>query len=332
MRFHARLAPGVVVDPEQVVDLIVHSPAACDDVTIKLWELDSFRDPETGERRHEGTQDDLLAEFVGRLEPGDPDRASPGWRRFVVTSQRIVSDDPDLVRVRLRLCGAEEVHEVPIVSEAGEAEGASYELGLSIEHAGEERYRTTVPCLFSPPTVHPVLIRRRVAGRLDDGAADPDWTSEGRLSLAYVAFGVGEGEPGRERLHVLLRGHVDVHGQLVRRPDDEGAPGPIALRAGRPLFAYVHDDPDAVPLGPTRIPLAVCDPLDAAGRVVREESALLDRGSLFTLDDLLRAGAPGGGAELAAEEARQLASRRPRPPGSPLVGLLDQLLGRGGGA
>lgn len=328
MRFHARLAPGVVVDPQQVVDVIVHSPAACEDVTIKLWELDSFRDPETGERRHEGSQDDLLAEFSGRIEPGEPDRASPAWRRFVVASHRIASDDPDLARVRLRLAGAEPVYEVPILSEAGEAEGTAYELGVSIEHAGEERYRTSVPCLFALPTVHPVVVRRRVAGRLEDGTADPEWTSEGRLSLQHVAFGVAEGEPGRQRLRVLLRGFVDVHGQLVRRPDDEAKAGPIALRAGRPLFAYVHDDPDAVPLGPTRIPIAVCDPLDEAGQVVREESALFDRGSLLTLGDVLRA----AGTDLSGEDARAHAPRRSRPPGPPLSGLLDRLLGRTGDA
>lgn len=277
MRFHARLSPGVVDDPSQVVDLVIHAPARADDVTIKLWELDTFRDVETGELRQEGTQDDLLAEFAGQIEPGDPDRSSPGWRRFVVTSHRIVSQDPDLVRVRLRIAGADPIYEVPIVSEAGEAEGASWELGLSIEHGGEDRYRTSVPCLFAPPTVHPVLVRRHVAGRLDDGAADPDWSSEGRLSLRHVAFGVAEGEPGRERLHVILRGWVDVHGQLVRRQDEQAAAQPIALRAGRRLYAYVHDDPDAAPLGPTRIPIAVCDPIDPGGRVVHEESALLDR-------------------------------------------------------
>src|SRR5688500_16501112 len=159
MRFHARLAPGVVDDPEQVVDLVIHAPARCADVTIKLWELDVFRDPETGERRDEGTQDDLLAEFTGSIVPGSADRAAADWRRFELASHRIVSDDPDLVRFKLRLPGVEQVFEVPIVSEAGEAEGRAFELGLSIEHAGAEQYRTSVPCLFAPPRVNPTVTR-----------------------------------------------------------------------------------------------------------------------------------------------------------------------------
>lgn len=313
MRFHARLHPGVVSDPEEPIDLVIHAPARCDDVTIKVWELDVFRDPETGERVDEGTQDDLLLELVGRIEPGDADRSATGWRRFVATSTRVVGQDPRLPRFRLRVPGLEQPLEVPIVSSEGEVEGESYELGLSIEHGGAERYRTQVPCLFTPPRRLPVLVHRQVAGRLEDGAPDPEWTSEGRVSLRHVAFGVADGAPGKgygQRLRVLARGFVDVHGRVVRAPGDvaEGqAPAPLTLRKDVPLYAWLHDDPDAVPLGLTRIPVAACLPVDAAGVAVQEEERLLQLDGALSLSAVL-GGASAGGEPGAApdDEDRQV--------------------------
>lgn len=293
MEFHARLSPGVVTDATQPIDLVVHAPARCADVTIKLWELDVFRDPETGERRDEGTKDDLLAEFQGAIEPGPGARGARDWRRFVVASSRIVSDDPSLARFRLRLPGDEAVHEVPIVSEAGEVEGRAYELGLSIEHGGEERYRTTVPCLFAPPRLHPTVTRRRVAGRDDEGRPDPRWSHDERLSQRYLAIGTAHGEARPDglgqTLNVLVRAWVDVHGQVVRRDEegDEAAGQPVALRAGRPLFVHVHAEPDDVPLGPSDIPIAACVPVPESGAVVREEPSLEGLGFAVGLSALV---------------------------------------------
>lgn len=313
MRFHARLHPGVVSDPEEPIDLVIHAPARCDGVTIKVWELDVFRDPETGERVDEGTQDDLLLELVGRIEPGDAERSAPGWRRFVATSARVVGQDPRLPRFKLRVPGLEQPLEVPIVSSEGEAEGESYELGLSIEEGGVERYRTQVPCLFAPPRRLPVLVQRRVAGRLDDGAPDPEWTFDGRVSLRHVAFGVAEGQPGKggygQRLRVLAKGFVDVHGRVVQAPGPDGAagaPGALALRSDLELFAYLHDDPDAVPLGLTRLPIAVCLPLGKDGVATQEVERLLGlEGAMpFSVaaggDEAEAAAGPDGGARLVA--------------------------------
>ena len=82
-----------------------------------------------------------------------------------------------------------------------------------------------------------------------------------------MLIGFSEGDGLKARLNVLASGFVDLHGHLLEAEPEDGKPPPqpLALRSDRKLFAYVHRDAPAAATGPSKIPIALCDPLEADG-------------------------------------------------------------------
>ena len=260
MKFHGRLSPGILRDPETPLELVIHAPSRATGLTVKIWELDTFVSP-IGKQVREGSGDDLLAVIEADLAPG-PGRSQkdPDWRVLQVKKVQIVSDDPDLVSFRLKLPGYAEVLRIPIVSEEGEAEGRTYELGFSMELGGAEKFRTRSPCLYTPPLIFPSVERETVIG---GEVVDRD-----PLRLHRACVGTGSGDGFEARLEVLACGRVDLHGQLV---DESGQP--IGLRRGRPLFAYFHTGNQDLE---SDVPLALCDPVGADGVIVHRRHNAAD--------------------------------------------------------
>ncbi|MCA9677104.1 MAG: hypothetical protein KC464_18910 [Myxococcales bacterium] len=254
MKFHGRLGPGRLTDAGQVLELRLHAPARAAGLTIKIWEMDTFPD-EQGGTTSEGSEDDLLATFTGDLEtaPGSGGARGAEWRAFTVTDVVIEEAKPDVARFKLRILGTDTVYEIPILSEADEAEGDDYELGFSIEHGGAEQFRTRTPALVALPR-DPVRVLDVRFGDHADGAAEPDPdTLTGKLD-------------------VLGNGHLDQHGYLVVHPaeSDDAAAGEVKqVRRGRPMYLYVHDDDAPFELGPSTIPIALCDRVGDDGVVRR---------------------------------------------------------------
>lgn len=263
MKFHGRLTPGVLKDPKKVLELVVQSPENCPGVTIKIWELDTFKIK--GKVKKEGTPDDLLAEFMGEIKDA----------QFKVKESRIVSEDPNLASFQLRVRGSEEVYTIPIVSEEGEAEGGSFELGFSMEAEGEEKFRTRSPCFFTPPTIIPRFIESAFTiGR--DGKLDEKSAQEGTLAHQYAAVGTAKGKGKEARLKILGKGYVDAGGILMDQPRTEDkSPRPVSVRTGRPLYVYLATEPIEAE-GETDIPIAACQPMGVDGQVKRRMPVAFD--------------------------------------------------------
>jgi len=268
MKFHGRMAPGRILDPAQPVQVVIHAPARCASVTLKIWELDAFVDA-SGKRRREGSPDDLLATFTGAIEPARGSRGArpPDWRAFRVDSARIEAAPPGAVWFRLQLPGADTIHDIPIRSEADEVEGTDLELGFSIEVGGAEKFRTRAPCLFAPAR-RPLRVVARYITCFDESAKPvPEAVYQEPLAHRHVAIGRRDGNGDDATLEVLARGYIDCDGYLIEppRPGHETAAGrPLIVSAGRDLFLF----DDAMPIaatGKTRIPIAACDPIAGAG-------------------------------------------------------------------
>ncbi|MBK7077743.1 MAG: hypothetical protein IPH44_36145 [Myxococcales bacterium] len=246
MKFHGRLHPGRVTDLNQPIEVRIHQPRKAADVTIKIWELDAFLGAD-GKPRREGTPDDLLATFVGSIEPAPPGGGrKPDWRAFKVASATIEPAPPDALMIKLRFPGSDTVYDVPILSEAAEIEGTEYELGLSIEIGGAEQFRTKAPTLLAPAKVVPRVREVLIAGFDDNG--DP--LRDGALELpptetftvvGRAPAGFDEDSPDPAVLDASLEKSVpfDVTGGFLRRvaqAADDGAS--VALAANRRLRAF----------------------------------------------------------------------------------------------
>ncbi|MEZ4364576.1 MAG: hypothetical protein R3B48_30650 [Kofleriaceae bacterium] len=271
MKFHGRLTPGRVVELDTVVELRLHAPARASGVTVKLWELDTFLDAD-GRPRSEGSADDLLAVFTGDLTPSSEatPRASD-WRAFKISSSTISAADPEVLRFRFRLPGTDEIFNIPLLSEADEVEGDDFELGFSLEVGGAEVFRSKAPTLITPPKVSLRAVEATFGVHGEDHKPDPSSVSEAPVALRFVAIGRPIGDPAAldAKLWVLGNGHLDAHGHLVGHPEERsdgtGATLIKQVRGGRPLYLFVHDDPEPLPIGVSTIPLALCEPISREG-------------------------------------------------------------------
>lgn len=321
MTAHARLVPGRLTDLGEPLEIRIHAPARAAAATLKVWELDSF---------YEGSTDDLLATFEGAIEPAPRNAASrePTWRKLVVSRVAIVAAPPEVVRFRLRIAGSPAVHEIPILSEDTAAEGEDFEIGVSLEIGGAEQFRSRAPTLIAVPRDPLRMVEARF-GDVDDGGEPlADTVEERPLRLRFAALGVPDGDPGllATKLRVLGNGHVDQRGLVVVHPDerDGATTSVLQARRGRALYLFIHDDPAPRPLGPSRIPIALCDRLGDEG-VTR-----------LVLPD--RSYAPGAqileaSTDRVEHDGRHRSAAPAEPPGeAPSVDLFAQLVALIGGA
>ena len=275
MNFHGHIHPGVVSDQKQVLQLVIHAPKRAAGVTIKIWEMDTFKRAD-GSTEKEGSADDLLAQFEGAIEPGEETQADPSWRKFVVASHHIEDAEPDLLCCRLQFGGDDTVYDIPIRSEKDEAEGRAFEIGFSIEVGGSEKFKTTSPVLFDIPRI---MIRGELRSfhLTEDGEPDPVTERFSHLALHWAAIGTRIGEGLTATLDVAGVGYFDSTGLLLtgdpnRGKEGEPAPRPLLVRRDRALLAYLLDQPSDL-RGPSSIPAGTCLPVTEEGRVVVERSA-----------------------------------------------------------
>lgn len=253
MKFHGRLHPGRVADVRNPIEIRIHQPRQADDVTIKIWELDAFLGAD-GKPRREGSPDDLLATFVGRIEPAPPGSGrAPDWRAFKVASATIEPAPLEALMVKLRFAGDETVYDVPILSEADEVEGTEYELGMSIEVGGTEKFRSKVPTLLTVPRVAPRLRMLRIEGFDDDGEPIRDGAYEVPACISNVALGPASAEDADDAhkpMSVLATCKLHPSGFLTSGDGPDAVPLGLSLR--RPMLALPHDDdedPASAPRG-----------------------------------------------------------------------------------
>ena len=272
MKFHGRIAPGRISSLREPMQVILHAPMKASGVTVKIWEMDTFS--EGNATKHEGSADDLLATFEGDISaaPHAGGSRPPEWRAFKVTAARIEPADDHVARVKLRFAGSNTIYDIPIKSEHDEAEGDVFEVGFSIELGGSEKFRTRSPCLVAPPRGSIRVTEARFGAYDDHGKPAADTVHERPLALRYAAIGVAQGDPKdvATKLKILGNGYVDLHGILVAHPDEakQGEPMHAATaRRTRGIFVYVHTDPAPMALGISKIPIAVCDPIDEDGNV-----------------------------------------------------------------
>ncbi len=139
-RYQGYLSPNIMRSMDSVMTLNIQSPRDAEDLVVKLWEFDVWQDA-TG-LHHEGSQNDLLAVITGNVSK----------RRFQSSMVDIKGQPgPEAPVLRFRIKGDDQVHEVPIIGDANENEGANFEIGFSLEHAGLEVYRSPDVALVKNP-------------------------------------------------------------------------------------------------------------------------------------------------------------------------------------
>lgn len=246
MKVHGRLHPGRLRDLAQPLELRLHQPREASGVTIKLWELDAFLGAD-GKPRREGSPDDLLATFTGRIEPAPRGSGrAPDWRAFKVESVQIAPAPSDALKVRLVFPGSDTVYELPVLSEAQEVEGTEYEFGFSLELGGAEVFRTKSPCLLAPATVIPRVRELVVSGFDDDGEPLTDDAYEvaptiDALTIGRAPLSYDDDAPDTAVLDVPLEHPTTFSlagAGLLRRtePTDDAT---VVLAAGRRLRAFL---------------------------------------------------------------------------------------------
>lgn len=252
MKFHARLHPGRVTDLNQPIEVRIHQPRKAADVTIKIWELDAFLGAD-GKPRREGTPDDLLATFVGSIEPAPPGGGrKPDWRAFKVTSATIEPAPVDALMVKLQFPGSDTIYDVPILSEAEEVEGTEYELGVSIELGGAEKFRSKAPTLVRVPRIVPRLTALHIVGFDDDGEVirDDAYAMPARVANLALAIATPEdAEDAHQPAPVIGKCKVHPSGVLI---SGDATAVPLGLSLRRPLIVIPHgdqDDPTQAPRG-----------------------------------------------------------------------------------
>jgi hypothetical protein len=239
VKFHGRLHPGRIQDLSKPIEVRIHQPRKLAGVTVKIWELDAFLGAD-GKPRREGSPDDLLATFTGEIDPAPPGNGRlPDWRTFKVASVTIAEAPPETLRIKLVFPGSPTIYEIPIVSEAAEVEGTEYELGISIEHGGAEKFRTRSPCLLAVPRTVAKVRELLVLALDDDGepireSSESVPTSFDRIVLAKPAAN----EDDETKLAVLVNARVHPSGVVIADRDDVMMP--LGLNLLRPLAAVVH--------------------------------------------------------------------------------------------
>ena len=217
----------------------------------------------------------LLASWDGDLQPGDGNTANDqNYVRFVAKKTTITTEDTDeedAFRLGVVLPGATEPVCVPVGSEKKEFLARPISIALTIEEGGAERFRTKSSCIArmdsTTVTVHHHLFSRCH----ENGEFNKDSTDhchEEAHAHQWITFGVENGEGMEARLEVLGSGYLDARGVALESEMDDAQP--LMIRRGRKLFAYVHERKLDLPKGVSKIPIAVCEPIDKDGTVVVE--------------------------------------------------------------
>lgn len=164
MLFRGRLRPNIQRDATQPLEIRFIRPHwAPELITLEIWELDTYRDPQTYRRSprsreiSEGTDNDLLATFTGRINRS-------ALRRFQVESHTNVSDDAELPTIKIKFQGSDTVYDIPVVSEDDESEGTNWEIAFVVKYTGQDDYRS--PISFITRTQGRVLIMHNTMGDL----------------------------------------------------------------------------------------------------------------------------------------------------------------------
>ncbi len=134
-RVSARFVPNRSLEGRTLaVTIAGHLPDGA--LGIAIYELDRWE--EGGRTVVEGHgSNDLLAEFTGTWQQQE--------KRFSCTGERIIGDKRRDPCVKVQLPGSDQVYELPIVSEKGELEGDSFELGLVLLRGGKELFHSHSP-------------------------------------------------------------------------------------------------------------------------------------------------------------------------------------------
>ena len=270
MKFYGRLAPGIVTDLREPLEVVVHQPRqAAAGVAVKIWERASYTDID-GRFVEEGGQDELLLELRGSVAP-DPELRRRGRARFAV--DRVVMPPRDgktaLGVLRVRVECETTIHEVPIPSTEAELGGQNFEIGLSIEHGGAEVFRSGVTTFIRPALANPRVAARRLVGFDDSGEPIHDDDDEPMLAGRYATIGLSSSPNDDGHLVVLGLAVIGVDGRLAPCTED-GEPREgelLLLRTHRDLFAHVTTQvPKASKtVGASTIAIRLCHEIEVDG-------------------------------------------------------------------
>jgi hypothetical protein len=85
---------------------------------------------------------------------------------------------------------------------------------------------------------------------------------------------VSEGEGNKARLKITAVGYLDLDGRILESVPAKGKPPPPLLRLppGGKLFAWFQRRPGKLAKGPSKIPIAVCDPIGPDGVIEHRRS------------------------------------------------------------
>lgn len=153
VNFNGRISPNIQRDPNGVLEIIFNRPTTADNVTILIKELDTYRDS-NDVQINEGSEDDLLATFTGRIRS----------KHFEVDEHNNESNETSLPTVRIKFQGSDEIYTIPIVSQAGEAEGTNWEIAFTVQYPGQGDYNS--PVSFIPQARGRALIVDNTMGDL----------------------------------------------------------------------------------------------------------------------------------------------------------------------
>ena len=135
--FRGRLRPNIQPNPDEPLEIFFTRPRRAGDlITLQIKELDTYKDSQN-RQISEGTSDDLLATFTGRISGTPP-------RRFHVESHRNESSDTSLPTIKIKFEGSSEVYDIPVISEEGESEGSNWEIAFTVQYPGQDDYTSPV--------------------------------------------------------------------------------------------------------------------------------------------------------------------------------------------
>ena len=139
--FRGRLRPNIQRDPAEPLEVFFTRPRGAEQlITVKIKELDTYTDLQN-RQVSEGSEDDLLATFTGRIINTGPDAAA---RRFRVETHSNESNDESLPTIKIKFEGTDTVYDIPVVSEEGESEGSNWEIAFTVEYPGQDDYNSPV--------------------------------------------------------------------------------------------------------------------------------------------------------------------------------------------
>lgn len=166
--FRGRLRPNIQWNPDGHLEVRFNRPINADGVTLIIKELDTYRDS-SNRQISEGSQDDLLATFTGRIRN----------RRFQTETHNNQSSDASLPTIRIKFEGSDDVYTIPVISEPDEVEGTNWEIVFAVQYPGQEDY--TSPVSFIPRARGRLLV---VDNTIDDGLRN----YEGHANLTRHRF------------------------------------------------------------------------------------------------------------------------------------------------